>query len=63
MTQYKNYAYIYGGVNADILHELFIMDLKTMTIKTSTDAPYRRKYHACTMIGKYMLVHGGIEGN
>lgn len=60
MLQYKHNGYIYGGVNADVLHELFILNLKTMQIVSGKYAPYRRKYHASAMVGKFMLVYGGI---
>ncbi len=62
MKAYKNFAFIYGGINGDILNDLIIMNLKTMKLKTGLMAPFRRKDHAATMIGKFMIIYGGIEG-
>lgn len=43
MKAYKHFAYIYGGVNGDILKELIVLNLKTMKYKSGVNAPFRRK--------------------
>ena len=63
MKAYKGYAFIYGGVNGDIMNDLLVMNLKTMKFKFGLSAPLRRKQHAATMLGRFMVVHGGIEGS
>lgn len=43
MKAYKQFAYIYGGVNGDILNELLILNMKTLKIKPGPHGPFRRK--------------------
>ena len=37
--------------------------MKNEDIHQLTSAPFRRKDHAAAMLGKYMVIHGGIEGS
>ena len=43
MKSYKDYAFVYGGVNRNILNDILIMNLKNMKIKRGISAPFRRK--------------------
>ena len=61
LIQYKNKAIVFGGANADDLNEVSIIDLKSMKYKQGSRSPFRRRCHACCVVGRYMIIHGGIE--
>lgn len=43
MKVHKHMAYIYGGISQDVLQDLKIFNLKTMSLITGKPAPFRRR--------------------
>ena len=64
MCVYKRFSYVYGGVRNDSpTCELLQINLKTSVQVQLSQAPFRRRDHAATMLTRYMVVQGGIDGS
>lgn len=64
MCAYKGVSYVYGGVKMDSpTCELLQINLKTSAQVQLSHAPFRRRDHAATMLTRFMVVQGGIDGS
>ena len=63
MVAFKGYAYIYGGIKMDTpTNELIQINLKSSVENQLSPAPYRRRDHSMTVLNRFLIVQGGIEG-